>query len=80
MSEQYKDKTTDQLAELVKNAFVCEDNEAYIIEFLKEQDENFEQDLDDLNFGVLEYLMSEKINWMDKEQLIDFIENQDILI
>lgn len=75
MSNQFKQYDTKQLAEKVQDAFINEDEEEIVIEFLESTEryplEEIMAAKDD--WGLIEYLAIDSINWLGKDELIDFI-------
>lgn len=65
--------STPQLVELIKDKHVYEDNEQALIDLIEERGENTREELEGMDFGSLEFLAYEAIDWMDREQLLDFI-------
>lgn len=75
MSNQFKQYDTTQLAEKVKDAFINEDEEEIVIEFLESTERYPLKDIMEAkdDWGLIEYLAIDSINWLGKEELIDFI-------
>lgn len=82
MTNQFKQYTTEQLAEKIKEIFVCEEEEEALLDFIQESGRLDEEEINNAkeNWGNLEYLAIDEINWLDKEELIDLIERMDIEI
>lgn len=80
MHHELRTFNTEQLAELVKEKHVYEENEEAVMELIEERGEHTRKELEDMDFGSLEFLAFEAIDWMDREQLVDFIDTHSLFI
>lgn len=80
MFNELKKKSVDDLKNMAKNVFVYEDNEEAMVEFLKEKGADSDENIDDADYSLIEYLTNDAFDWMDKDQLIEFIIDYDLVV
>jgi len=79
-NNELKSFTTTQLADLIKDKHIHADNEEAVMDLIEERDENTREELEEMEFGTLEYLAYEAIDWMDRDQLLEFIDEHSLLL
>lgn len=71
---------TEQLSELIKEKHIYEDNLESVIDLIESRSDESREKLNDMDFGEVEYLAHEVIGWMDREELLEFIDSNSLFI